>query len=52
MRWTMENTDLPQTLLGFGTFPAFAPGAEVRELVAKERETWTRVAREVNIRAD
>jgi tripartite-type tricarboxylate transporter receptor subunit TctC len=52
MRWTMENTDLPQTLLGFGTFPAFAPGAEVRELVAKERDTWTRVAREVNIRAD
>jgi tripartite-type tricarboxylate transporter receptor subunit TctC len=52
MRWTMENTDLPQTLLGFATFPAFAPGAEIRELAVKERETWTRIAREVNIRAD
>ncbi len=52
MRWTMDNTDLPQTLLGFGTFPAFAPGAEVRENVAKERDAWTRIAREVNIRAD
>lgn len=52
MRWTMDNTDLPQTLLGFGTFPAFAPGAEVRENVVKERDAWTRIAREVNIRAD
>jgi tripartite-type tricarboxylate transporter receptor subunit TctC len=52
MRWTMDNTDLPQTLLGFATFPAFAPGAEVRELVAKERDAWTRIAREANIRAD
>ncbi|MBM3586412.1 MAG: tripartite tricarboxylate transporter substrate binding protein [Alphaproteobacteria bacterium] len=52
MRWTMENTDLPQTLLGFGTFPAFAPGAEVRETLVKDRETWTRIAREANIRAD
>ena len=52
MRWTMENTDLPQTLLGFGTFPAFAPGTEVRETLVKDRETWTRIAREANIRAD
>jgi tripartite-type tricarboxylate transporter receptor subunit TctC len=52
MRWTMENTDLPQTLLGFGTFPAFAPGAEVRETLIKDREIWTRIAREANIRAD
>ncbi|MCA3360812.1 MAG: tripartite tricarboxylate transporter substrate binding protein [Roseomonas sp.] len=52
MRWTMENTDLPQTLLGFGTFPAFAPGAEVRETLVKDREIWTRIAREANIRAE
>ena len=52
LRWTMENTDLPQTLLGFGTFPAFAPGAEVRETLVKDRAIWTRIAREANIRAD
>ncbi|HYF06622.1 MAG TPA: tripartite tricarboxylate transporter substrate binding protein [Acetobacteraceae bacterium] len=52
MGWVMENTDLPQTLLGFGAFPSFAPGAQVRERLVQDRETWTRIAREANIRAD
>lgn len=52
MGWIMEHTDLPQTLRSFATFPTFAPGAEVRERLVREREIWSRIAREQNIRAD
>ncbi len=52
MGWVMENTDLPQTILSFGTFPRFARGAEVRERLVRDREIWARIARETNIRAD
>lgn len=52
MGWVFENTDLPQTLLGFGAFPSFAPGADVRARLVGDRESWARIAREVNIRAD
>lgn len=52
MGWTMENTDLPQVILGFGTFPAFDTGANVRARLERDRVTWARIAREAKIAAD
>lgn len=52
MGWVMENTDLPQVILGFGTFPVFARGAEMRERLVRDRESWARTAREAGITAD
>ena len=50
--WVLENSDLPQVILGFGTFPQFATGAEVREKLLRDRESWARTAREAGIVAD
>jgi tripartite-type tricarboxylate transporter receptor subunit TctC len=52
LRWTFENTDLPTVLTGLGTFPRFAPGAEVDRLIREDRALWTRVVREAGITAD
>jgi tripartite-type tricarboxylate transporter receptor subunit TctC len=52
MGWVLENTPLPQTILGFGTFPVFQSGAEVRARLVRDRESWTRTAQEAGIRAE
>jgi tripartite-type tricarboxylate transporter receptor subunit TctC len=52
MGWVMENTDLPQVILGFGTFPQFDTGANVRARLVRDREVWARIAREAKIVAD
>ncbi len=52
MGWAMENTDLPRVILGFGTFPQFDTGANVRARLARDRETWARIARKAKIAAD
>ena len=52
LRWTFENTDLPTVLTGLGTFPRFAPGAEVDRLIREDRALWTSVVREANITAE
>ena len=50
--WVMKNTDLPQVILGFGTFPQFDTGANVRARLVRDREAWSRIAREAKIVAD
>ncbi|MBK1657689.1 Bug family tripartite tricarboxylate transporter substrate binding protein [Paracraurococcus ruber] len=50
--WVMENSDLPRVILGFANFPRFATGAEVRERLVRDRESWTRMAKEAGIVAD
>jgi tripartite-type tricarboxylate transporter receptor subunit TctC len=52
MGWTMENTDLPQVIQSFGTFPAFDTGANVRARLERDRVTWARIAKEAKIVAD
>jgi tripartite-type tricarboxylate transporter receptor subunit TctC len=52
LRWTFENTDLPRVLTSLGTFPRFAPGAEVDRLIREDRAMWTAVVREAGITAD
>lgn len=52
MGWILENTDLPRVLLGFGTFPQFDTGANIRARLVRDRETWSRIAREARIVAD
>jgi tripartite-type tricarboxylate transporter receptor subunit TctC len=52
MGWVMEHTDLPQVILGFGTFPQFDTGANVRARLERDRVTWARIAREANIVAN
>ncbi len=52
LRWTFENTDLPRVLTGLGTFPRFAPGAEVDRMMREDRALWTSVVREAGITAD
>ncbi|MCX8134100.1 MAG: tripartite tricarboxylate transporter substrate binding protein [Roseococcus sp.] len=52
LRWIFENTDLPRVLVGLGTFPRFAPGAEVDRMIREDRALWTSVVREANITAD
>lgn len=52
MGWIMENSDLPRVILGFGTFPQFDTGANVRARLERDRETWARIAREAKIAAD
>jgi tripartite-type tricarboxylate transporter receptor subunit TctC len=52
LRWVFENTDLPRTLTGLGTFPRFAPGAEVDRMLREDRAMWTSLVREAGITAD
>ena len=52
MGWVMENTDLPQVILGFGTFPQFDTGANVRARLERDRVTWAQIAKEANIVAN
>jgi tripartite-type tricarboxylate transporter receptor subunit TctC len=52
MGWVMENTDLPRVILGFGTFPQFDTGANVRARLERDRPLWARIAREAKIVAD
>lgn len=49
---TFRESDLPNVLTGLGTFPRFAPGAEVDRLIREDRALWTSVVREANISAD
>jgi hypothetical protein len=49
---TFRESDLPATLTGLGTFPRFAPGAEVDRLMREDRALWTSVVREAGISAD
>lgn len=52
LRDTFARSDLPGVFQGLGTFPHFAPGAEVDRQIAAEREHWTSVVREAGITAD
>ncbi len=52
MGWVMEHSDLPQVILGFGTFPQFDTGANVRTRLERDRVTWAQIAKEANIVAN
>lgn len=52
LRWIFENTDLPNTLTGLGTFARFAPGPEVDRMLREDRALWTSVVREAGIQVD
>lgn len=52
MKWTMENTDVPQAILNLGTFPAFEPGSKVRDRLVADRKLWTQIAQEAKISVD